>query len=78
MHTHVHNIYNVFLQSYQLAMLKVIPHLQFLDQKPLTAEAAKQGYLVSQSSLLRYKFKRIVYVFGYSFILKHVCMYMYI
>lgn len=35
-------------------MLKVIPHLQFLDQVPLTAEAAKQGYLVSQSSLLRY------------------------
>ena len=35
-------------------MLKVIPHLQFLDQRPLTAEAAKQGCLVSQSSLLRY------------------------
>ena len=35
-------------------MLKVIPHLQFLDQRPLTAEATKQGCLVSQSSLLRY------------------------
>lgn len=40
------------IESYQQAMLRVIPHLQFLDQKPLTAEAAKRGYLVSQSSLL--------------------------
>ena len=47
----VHTLY--IIQNYQQAMLKVIPHLQFLDQRPLTAEAAKQGCLVSQSSLLR-------------------------
>ena len=47
----VHTLY--IIQNYQKAMLKVIPHLQFLDQRPLTAEAAKQGCLVSQSSLLR-------------------------
>ena len=43
-----------FGQTYKQAVLKVVPHLQFLDQKPLTAEAEKQGCLMSQSSLLRY------------------------
>ena len=56
-------------QTYKQAVLKIVPHLQFLDQKPLTAEAAKQGCLMSQSSLLRYLNSVATSVY-----IVHICM----